>query len=281
MKDIMIPFATGLAIFLFGLQLIRNGSLDIAGERLRSMLLRFTKTSLRGFITGVLTTGFLQSSSAVTVLLISFVNVGLMSFSQSVGIILGTNVGTAVTTEILALKIENFALPMMVGGAILRLLPWQQTAPLGLVLGGFGCIFLGMDTMQWIASPLQERGWVSWLLELGGDPIWTGIAVGTLLTAIIQSSSATIAITMGFFATGLITLPFAAAVVLGSNVGTCVTGLLAAIGSSRTAKQVAIAHLILNIGGVLLFIPGIPLLIGAQASVDSSSRTSCPYSNLI
>lgn len=123
--------------------------------------------------------------------------------------------------------------------------------------------------MQWIATPLQDRGWVSWLLELGGDPIWSGVAIGTLLTAIIQSSSATIAITMGFFATGVITLPFAAAVVLGSNVGTCVTGLLAAIGSTRTAKQVAIAHLILNIGGVLIFIPGIPLLIGAATLLSS------------
>ena len=217
----------------------------------------------------MISTGFLQSSSAVTVLSISFVNAGLMSFTQTVGVILGTNVGTAVTTEILALKIEDFAIPMIISGAVLRLLPWNQVNSVGLVIGGFGCIFLGMDTMQWIASPLQERGWVTWLLETGGDPIWTGIAIGTLLTAIIQSSSAAIAITMGFFATGLITLPFAAAVVLGSNIGTCVTGLLASIGTSRAAKQVAIAHLVLNIGGVLLFIPVIHLLIGLATRLSA------------
>lgn len=260
MKDIVIPFATGLMIFLFGLQLMRMGLENFAENRLRDVLLRFTRTPLRGFFTGIGSTAILQSSSAVTVLTISFVNAGFLTFPQSVGIILGTNIGTTVTTEIMALKIEDFAIPMMIIGAIIRLLPLKRLSQLGLVIGGFGCIFLGMETMQWIAHPLKERGWVSWLLDHGGDPILMGILVGTILTALIHSSSACIAITMGFYASGLITLPFAIAVVFGSNIGTCVTGLMATFQTNIAAKQVAICHIILNVAGVVVFAPLIPFI---------------------
>ncbi|TCS94768.1 Na/Pi cotransporter family protein [Hazenella coriacea] len=260
MKDIIIPFATGLMIFLFGLQLMRMGLESFAEDRLREVLLRFTRTPLRSFFTGIGSTAILQSSSAVTVLTISFVNAGLLTFTQSVGIILGTNIGTTVTTEIMALKIEDFAIPMMVLGAIIRLLPLKQFSQLGLVVGGFGCIFLGMETMQWIAYPLKERGWISWLLENGGNPILMGILVGAVLTALIHSSSACIAITMGFYASGLITSPFAIAVVFGSNIGTCVTGLMATFQTNIAAKQVAVCHIILNVAGVIVFAPLIPII---------------------
>lgn len=137
----------------------------------------------------------------------------------------------------------------------MHLLPWKRLRATGLAVAGFGCIFLGMEAMRWLSIPLKERGWITHLLEQGGDPIWTGIAAGTLLTAVIQSSSAAIAMTMGFYSSGLLSLPVAVAIVLGSNVGTCVTGLIAAIGTGRAAKQVAVAHLILNIVGILLFAP--------------------------
>lgn len=260
MKDIVIPFATGLMIFLFGLQLMRIGLESFAEDRLRTVLLRFTRTPIRSFFTGIGSTAILQSSSAVTVLTISFVNAGLLTFTQSVGIILGTNIGTTVTTEIMALKIEDFAIPMMILGAIIRLLPLKRFSQLGLAVGGFGCIFLGMETMQWIAYPLKERGWISWLLENGGNPILMGILVGAILTALIHSSSACIAITMGFYASGVITLPFAIAVVFGSNIGTCVTGLMATFQTNIAAKQVAVCHIILNVAGVVVFAPWIPMI---------------------
>ncbi|EGK12647.1 Na/Pi symporter [Kroppenstedtia eburnea] len=255
MKEIVIPFATGLAIFLFGMQLIRVGLEELTAHRMQHFLLRFTKTPLRGFGTGLVATLFLQSSSAVTVLTIGFVNAGLLTFAQTVGIILGTNVGTTVTTEILALKVEDFALPLILTGAALYALPWKKTAAFGLALGGFGCIFLGMEAMQWIAEPIKNRGWVAALMESGYHPVFSGVLSGILLTSIIQSGNAVIAITMGFFATGLVPLPFAIAVVLGSNVGTCITAFLASIGTERAAKQVALAHLLLNVGGLLLFLP--------------------------
>ncbi|SDW14970.1 phosphate:Na+ symporter [Marininema mesophilum] len=261
MKEIIIPFATGLAIFLFGMQLLRYGLESLAADRLRELLLRFTRTPVRSFATGLTATAFLQSSSAVTVITIGFVNAELMNFTQTVGIILGTNIGTTITTEILALKVEDFAVPLIICGGALYLMPWKRLSHIGMAVSGFGCIFLGMEAMQWIAAPLKTRGWITWLLNQSGNDILVGVLVGIIITAIIQSSGAVIAITMGFFATGIIPLPFAIAVVLGSNAGTCVTGFLASIGSSRGAKQVALAHLVLNLGGILLFLPFIPWIV--------------------
>lgn len=259
-KDIFIPFATGITIFLFGLQLMRIGLEKFAGDHLKTWLLRFTETPVRSFLTGIFSTALLQSSSAVTVLTISFVDLGILSFIQSIGIILGTNIGTTITTEILALNIEDFALPLVFLGALLYFLPWKRLSLIGLILGGFGCIFLGMETMKWLAQPLKERGIIDWLMSIGEHPILMGLLAGAILTALIQSSSATIAIAMGFYSSGVISLPFAIAVVLGSNIGTCVTGLLATFGTKTAAKQVAVAHLILNVVGVIWFAPFISLI---------------------
>ncbi|MFD1425657.1 phosphate:Na+ symporter [Kroppenstedtia sanguinis] len=277
MKEIVIPFATGLAIFLFGMQLIRIGLEELAAHRMKHFLLRFTKTPLRGFGTGLVATLFLQSSSAVTVLTIGFVNAGLITFAQTVGIILGTNVGTTVTTQILALKVEDFALPLILTGAAFYALPWKKTAALGLAIGGFGCIFLGMEAMQWIAEPIKNRGWVAALMESGVQPVFSGILSGILLTSVIQSGNAVIAITMGFFATGLVPLPFAIAVVLGSNVGTCVTAFLASIGTERAAKQVAVAHLLLNVGGLLLFLPWVGRIAAAAHWLSEDPATQIAH----
>ncbi|QKG84950.1 Na/Pi cotransporter family protein [Kroppenstedtia pulmonis] len=255
MKEMVIPFATGLAIFLFGMQLLRYGLESLAANRLQMVLLQFTRTPVRGFWTGIFTTAFLQSSSAVMVIIIGFVNSGILSFTRSVGIILGSNIGSTVTTEILALKVEDFGFPLLLAGGALFTAPWRRLSNIGLVIGGFGCIFLGMEAMQWVAEPLKTRGWITWLLQSSSNHVMTGLLVGTLLTALIQSSGAVIVITMGFFASGLIPLAFSIAIVLGSNVGTCMTGFLAAIGSNRAAKQVALAHLILNLGGIFLFLP--------------------------
>lgn len=260
MKDLFIPFATGITIFLFGLQVMRFGLEKLAGHRLQEWLIRFTETPSRSFLTGILSTALLQSSSAVTVLTISFVDLGILSFAQSIGIILGTNIGTTVTTEILALNIEDFSLPIIVLGIILYFLPWGRLSSISFVLIGFGCIFFGMETMQWLAHPLKERGIIDWLMGNGPHPIISGIIAGTLLTALIQSSSATIAIVMGFYSSGVLSLPFAIAVVLGSNMGTCVTGLLATFRTNTAAKQVAVAHLLLNIAGVVCFAPLIPII---------------------
>lgn len=255
MKDLLIPFATGITIFLFGLQLMRMGFEQIAGDRLQQWLIQFTQTPLRSFLTGIFSTALLQSSSAVTVITISFVDLGLLSFAQSIGIILGTNIGTTVTTEILALNIEDFSLPLILLGIVFYFLPWNKISSFSFVLIGFGCLFFGMETMQWLAYPLKERGVIDWFMDNHTSPVLSGILAGTLLTAIIQSSSATIAIVMGFYSSGIISLPFAIATVLGSNIGTCVTGLIATFQTKTAAKQVAIANFVLNVVGVVCFAP--------------------------
>lgn len=260
MKDLLIPFATGLTIFLFGLQLMRIGLEKLAGHRLQDWLIRFTQTPSRSFLTGIISTALLQSSSAVTVLTISFVDLEILTFVQSIGIILGSNIGTTVTTEILALNIKDFSLLFILLGIVLYFLPWHQLKAISFALIGFGCILFGMETMGWLALPLKERGMIDWLMGNGTHPVISGLIAGTLLTSLIQSSSATIAIVMGFYSSEAISLPFAIAAVLGSNMGTCVTGLLATFGTNTAAKQVAFANLLLNIAGVFCFAPFIPMI---------------------
>ena len=258
--QLLVPFGFGLFIFLWGLSKMRTGLENLARDRLQSVLLRFTKTPVRSFWTGTVTTAFLQFSSAVTVLTIGFVNAGMLTFSQSLGIILGSNVGTTITTQILALKIEDFAIPLLVIGGGLTLLSNPFLKNTGSVCLGFGAIFWGIEWMQSITESLKEQGWVSWLIHHGGNPIVSGLAAGILVTALIHSSSACIAMAMGFYAAQVIPLPFAIAVVFGSNIGTCATALIGSIAANVTGRKVAIAHLIFNVIGVLLFIPLIPLL---------------------
>lgn len=271
---ILVPFGFGLLVFLLGLSKMRTGLENLARDRLHDVLLQFTKTPLRGFFTGTVTTAFLQSSSAVTVLTIGFVNAGMLSFTQSLGIILGTNVGTTITTQILALNIEDLAIPLMVLGGGLYFLKHPVLKNFGSVFLGFGAIFWGIEWMQSIAIVLKEQGWISWLLLHGGNPIISGLFTGTVITALIHSSSACIAMTMGFFAAGAIPLPFAIAVVFGSNIGTCVTALMASIRTIPAAKQVAFAHLILNVAGVILFTPLIPVIsaVTPQLSHDPATQ---------
>lgn len=259
--NLLVPFGFGLFIFLWGLSKMRTGLENLARDRLQSVLLRFTKTPWRSFWTGTITTAFLQSSSAVTVLTIGFVNAGMISFSQSLGIILGSNVGTTITTQILALKIEDFAIPLLVIGGGLTLLPGPLLKNIGSVSLGFGAIFWGIEWMQSITGLLKEQGWISWLIHHGGNPIASGLITGIIVTALIHSSSACIAMTMGFYAAHVIPLPFAIAVVFGSNIGTCVTALMASIRTIPAAKQVALSHLILNVAGAILFTPFIPAIV--------------------
>jgi phosphate:Na+ symporter len=276
-REIVVPFTLGLVLFLFGLSWMRSGLEELAREKLRDVLVRFTRTPVRGFFTGIITTAILQSSTAVTVLTIGFVGAGMMTFAQSVGIILGSNIGTTVTTQILALKIEDFAIPLLATGAALWMLPSEHFSRIGRTLAGFGMIFLGIEWMQQVAVPLNERGWIHALIETGGSPVWTGLLTGTVVTALIHSSSATIAMTMGFYASGAISLPFAIAVVFGSNIGTCITAVLAAMGANTASKQVALAHLTLNVAGALAFTPLIPWIADHAPGLSENPATQIAH----
>lgn len=275
--EILLPLTLGLIIFLIGMRLMRGGLERLAANRLQDWILRFTKTPWRGFCTGTIITALLQSSTAVTVLTIGFVNAGIMSFANSIGIILGTNIGTTVTTQILALKVEDFYLPLLIIGCTLLCLPWYSCKQIGWVTIGFSGIFMGVEMMQEIALPLKEQGYLDQLMALGGSPMITGILVGALITALVHSSSATTAFAMGFYATGAVSLPFAIAVVFGSNVGTCVTGIIAAIQTNIYAQRVAAAHLILNIAGVIAFAPLIPWMESWVPSLSDNLATQIAH----
>lgn len=258
MREFVIPLATGLAIFLFGMQVLRIGLERLAGERLERWLYRFTQTPFISFLTGLLATMFLQSSSAVTVLAIGFVNAKIMRFSRCIGLILGTNVGTCFTTELLVFPIEKYAVLFLLTGTVCWLFPWRHLRFTGLSVGGLGCIFLAMQTMASLASSINHMEAIH-ILSAYDSTGW-GLISGTLLTAIIQSSSAAVALMMGLYNAQAIPLSFGLAAVLGANVGTCVTAWVASIGGSRTGKQVAMAHLLINVVGLIAFYPFVQVL---------------------
>ena len=184
---------------------------------------------------------------------IGFVNARMIRFSRCIGLILGTNVGTCITTEILVFPIEKYALLILFLGTVCWLLPWRHVRFSGLAVGGLGCVLLAMQTMESITVSLNELQ-VFHMLSAYTSVAW-GLIVGTILTAIIQSSSAAVALMMGLYNAQAITLAFGLAAVIGANVGTCITAWVASIGGSRAGKQVAMAHLLINIAGLLAFYP--------------------------
>jgi phosphate:Na+ symporter len=259
MKELVIPLATGLAIFLFGMHTMRIGFEQLFLVRVKSMLERLTRTPLLGLVTGLLVTALLQSSSAVMLLVIGLAHSGILSFRHTLGIILGANIGTVITSELIAISIDDLAIYLFVLGAVLFLFSQIQIRNMGLVIGGFGLLLIGMEIMQAVTSflktfisPLTAEHWIN-------HHVLGAILVGTLFTAVIQSSTATTVITMSLVHDGLLTLKGAIGVVLGSNIGTCATALLGSMATNETGRRVAIAHLLLNALGVLVFIPLTPV----------------------
>lgn len=245
----------GLAGFLGGMWTLRQGLEPLAVGHLPALLNRFVKTPLRGFLTGTIITAVLQSSGAVTVITIGLVAAGTLTFPDSVGIVLGANIGTCVTTQILALQLDVLVLPCLVAGVYLALTSNRLWQHIGITLIGFSTIFLALKLMSLSLKPIGQTAWFrSVLFESSEDPL-LGVLSGTFLTALVQSSSATTALTIALASQGLVDLRGAIAIVLGNNVGSCVTSILASIGAPTAAKQVAAAHVLLNILGVAAFLP--------------------------
>lgn len=255
MASLALPLLAGLGLFLGGMYLMRLGLFALAGDNLHRWLVRFTKTPTRGMITGTLVTMLVQSSSAVSVVTIGLTNARLLSFPQTIGIILGTNIGTTFTTQLIALNPQKLALPMFIVGCSVLWMRSQVIKAIGMSLSGFGCVFLGIQMMQMVAEPLQHTSFFLSSLAKPDSSYFNGIFLGAMFTALLHSSSAVTAMTMGFMNENILTLGMGIAIVLGSNVGTCVTAIMAAIGGNAEAKQVAWVHVVLNVAGVLLFLP--------------------------
>ena len=271
MLSIVTPFTFGLSFFLFGLYAMRTGFQNLAGQKMEAWMSRVTRTPAHSFWSGLIATFVLQSSSAVTVLTIGLTNAGLIPFAQTVGIILGTNLGTTATTELIALSLESFAVPMFLIGAALWLMPGRQIRCLGLVVAGFGLIFLGIDTLKVMAKPLEQSEAFRSLFLESRHSLWIGLVTGTVFTALIHSSSATTAITMGLMSHQVLTMETALAIVLGANIGTCFTAVIASIGANTASKQVAWCHTLFNLAGALLFLPFL-----SQLALVSSVLTENP-----
>mgnify|MGYP002480276785 FL=1 len=271
----------GFALLIAGMKLTEAALTRWAGHRLAQWLGQATSTPLRGFLFGTVITAALQSSTAVTVLTISFVNAGWISFSRSLGIILGTNVGTTVTTEIMGFQIHQYGWFVLAAACGIWL--WTAAAnemrsriaaqqslflPLrygAVALAGFGLLLAGFDMLVGIGRHLQNSALFSRLLDAAsGQPVLVMIA-GALLTAMVHSSAAVIGMAMAAAGAGLLPLDAGIAVVLGANVGTCFTGLAASLSGGPGGQFTALAQLALNVAGAVAFLPLIPLLAGVSA----------------
>ncbi|HEY8342282.1 MAG TPA: Na/Pi symporter [Calditerricola sp.] len=281
-KTVLIPFSVGLALFLFGLSLMRRGLDGIAGPRLTQLLASCTRTPVHGFVTGTAVTGILQSSSAVTVALVGLVDARALPFPATVGVILGTNVGTCFTVELLALNLDRFALPLVLVGAFLWAAPKRPLLRgVGLAIGGFGCLLVGLTILQSGARPLEETAWFAELFSRAQHSEAIALLFGLVFTALMQSSTAATAVAMSMAATDTFSVPQAIAFVLGANIGTCTTALLAAIGTSPAARRVAWCHFTFNVFGVVAAYPLLDALTRLVAWLSADPDTQVAHAQTL
>ncbi|QIZ68414.1 Na/Pi cotransporter family protein [Geobacillus subterraneus] len=255
MGPLLVLFAIYTAVFLIGMFMMKAGFYTLSGHRLKRWLMRFTATPGQAFLAGFATTALVQSSSAVMVMTVGLVATGYLSFRQSIGIILGSNIGSTITTELMTLDIGDGAIPLLVGGALLVFIGRRRLIySIGMIAVGLAALLFAMDGFSSLAKPLAAYPLVDAWLHQTNHSTAVGLLVGIVLTALVHSSAATIGIAMGFLNEQLLTLPAAIVILLGANIGTCITGLLASIGSSKEAQLTAYTHLWLNVAGVALFL---------------------------
>lgn len=258
----------GLALFLFGMDLMAEGLKSLAGDKLKILLARLTKNRLAGVFTGAAVTAIIQSSSVTTVLTVGFVTAGILSLTQAVGIIFGANIGTTLTAQVIAFKVTEYALLMIALGFAAQLLGRRpKIRHSGSLLLGLGLIFLGMQIMGDSMQPLRSYEPFMELLTAMRNPL-LGIVVAAIFTALVQSSSATTGIVIVMAGQGLISLEAGIALVLGANVGTCVTAVLASIGKTVEARQTSVVHILFNSAGVLLWVAFVPILADLVLSIS-------------
>lgn len=260
----------GLAVFLFGMEQMTTGLKAAAGEQMKVVLARLSSNRVTGAITGAFVTAVIQSSSVTTVLVVGFVSAGLISMTQSIGIIFGANVGTTITAQIVAFRVTEAALPMVAVGFLMTFVSRQgKSGHYGVMLMGLGFIFLGMAVMGDAMAPLRTYAPFMEFMKALESPL-LGILVAALFTALVQSSSATISLAVVMATQGFVTLEAGIPIVFGAKIGTCITAMLATIGKPREATRAALVHVIYNVLGALIWIAFIDLL--AVMAVAASPR---------
>ena len=263
-----IELLGGLALFLFGIDQLTDSLKAVAGDRMKTILARLTSTRFSGALTGAFVTAVIQSSSVTTVLVVGFTTAGLMSFSQSIGVIMGANIGTTITAQIVAFKVTKAALGMIaLGFSFLFFAKRDAFRHYGGIIMGLGLVFFGMTLMSDAMEPLRAyQPFLDLMIRMENPLI--GIMVAAAFTALVQSSSATTAIVIVMAGQGFISLPAGIALAMGANIGTCVTALLAAIGKPREAIRAATTHVLFNIAGVLLWISFIDQLANFVTAIS-------------
>jgi phosphate:Na+ symporter len=274
MQTIIFQTLGGVGLFIFGMRIMSDGLKKVAGRRLRTILSAVSSNRVIACATGTLVTSIVQSSSATTVMLVGFVDAGLLTLTQAVGVVLGANIGTTVTAQLIAFNIGRYTLPLIALGVIFRFFfaskKWQQW---GEVLLGFGVLFFGLATMKAGLAPLKhEPAFINFLTGFQAQnltEILLCVFAGAAITVIIQSSSATVGITMALASQGLLSFEGSVAMILGENIGTTITAQLASIGSNVNARRTAMAHTLFNILGVIFIIIIFPGFVKTVTSLTT------------
>jgi phosphate:Na+ symporter len=261
--------AGGLSLFLFGMMLMTNALKSIAGSQLNTVLGKMTQNRVTSLAAGAGITAIIQSSSITTVLIVGFVSAGLMEFSKTLGIILGANIGTTITAQIIAFKVTDAALIIVTLGYLISVISKKKKIKdFGTIFLGLGLIFLGMNIMTQATMPLRDYKPFIDIMRESSLPIY-GILIGAIFTALVQSSSATTGVIIVLASQGLLSIENGLALIIGANIGTCVTAFLAAIGKPRAAIQVATAHILFKTIAALVFVFLIPQLAQIVKSISS------------
>lgn len=272
MSSIVIPFIGGLAMFIYGMNIMADGLQNAAGSKMKKILEVLTQNKLMGIALGALVTAIIQSSSATTVMVVGFVNAGLMNLTQAISVIMGANIGTTITGWLVSAGewAKMFSpstlapIAVMVGVIITLVGKKQKTKDIAMIIIGFGILFIGMNSMSDAVYPLRESEvFKTAFISLGANP-FLGILAGAGVTAIIQSSSASQGILLSLAAAGLVPTNAAVFIIMGQNIGTCITAILSSIGASKNAKCVGTMHLTFNIIGTIIF-STIAILVFANA----------------
>ncbi|BCB04876.1 Na/Pi symporter [Bacillus sp. KH172YL63] len=276
-----LAFIFFISCFLFGMTWLRTGLFNIANVKIKKWLHYLTNTPVKGLLTGSVVTALIHSSSAVMVLTVGLASSGLIPFRQTIGIMLGSNIGTTFTLEMFTLDMKIMIIPSMILGCVLYFFPSHTAKSTGMICLGFGLIFSSIGAIQWLAAPLATHPSVgSYIVEVN-EHLLLALILGCILTATIQSSTVVTGVAMGFLAAGSIDLHAGIAIMLGANVGTCITAFIASIGGGAEAKLTAYAHIWLNVIGVALFIPAIPMLASVVHRLAESPEIQLAHASVM
>ncbi|MET1247573.1 MULTISPECIES: Na/Pi symporter [Sporolactobacillus] len=281
MDQQVIIFILYILLFLFGMGVMTGGMHALVGDRMRQTLERAASTPLKGLLIGTIASMLLQSSSAVTIITVGLIGARAMRFSQSVGIILGANIGTTMTGEIAALPIGSLHYVFFGAGLIMMCLPFRRFFSFGTFLFGIGCLFASMNGFSSLAESLIQSPFIRDLLVDANDSMIYAVIVGTLFSAIIQSSSATLLVCMGFLDHNILSLPAAIAIMLGSNVGTCLTTYIASLGTGREGRWTAYTHILFNVLSVIVFFPFIHYMADYSIIIGGTGRAALAHASVI